>query len=64
MSDNSQRALGAMPPPSMQWMMGKTVREIQAIRAESEATGKTLAEVAAGEDWKKRLPAPYIEEES
>lgn len=51
-----QVSYGAKPPPGMEWQVGKTVREIRAISEESEATGKSLAEVAAGEDWKKRLP--------
>jgi hypothetical protein len=50
------RGMGALPPPGMEWMIGKTVREIEAIHAEAEATGKTSAEVAAKDEWKKRLP--------
>lgn len=51
-----ERVFGAMPPPGMEWMLGKTVQEIEAINAEATATGKTTAEVAAGKDWIKRLP--------
>lgn len=50
-----KRSFGARPPEGSEWMMGKTVAEIDAIRDEAEATGKTTAEVAAGDDWKKRL---------
>lgn len=50
-----KRAFGARPPPGMEWTGGRTVREIDAIQAESEATGRASAEVAAGDEWKKRL---------
>lgn len=48
--------MGALPPPGLEWMEGKTVEEINAIHAEALATGHTTADVAAGEDWKKHLP--------
>jgi hypothetical protein len=51
-----KRGMGARPPPGMEWMIGKTVREIDAIQEEADATGKSLAEIAAGTEWHKRLP--------
>lgn len=48
-----QHGMGALPPPGMEWMMGKTVKEIEEIRQLSESTGKTLAEAAT---MKERIP--------
>jgi hypothetical protein len=48
---------GALPPPEHEWMVGKTVEEIEAVQKEAELTGKSPAEVAIGNEWKKHLPA-------
>lgn len=48
-------AFGALPGPDHEWMIGKTIEEIEAIQAEARETNKPAAEVAAGSDWKKRL---------
>lgn len=45
----------ATPPEVKEWLDGKTVGEVGAIYLEAKATGKPEAEVAAGEEWKKRL---------
>ena len=47
---------GALPPPGMEWMMGRTVAEIDAILDEADETAKEPAEVAASEKWKIREP--------
>lgn len=44
---------GALPPPEMEWMMGKTVEEIDAIRYVAELTGKKESEVAEENDWQQ-----------
>lgn len=51
--------MGANTPSHLQWMVGKTVEEIDAIKEEAKATGRTsqLAEVATEDGWKKRLKA-------
>jgi hypothetical protein len=54
--DTMNRGMGALTPPGFEYMEGRTVQEIEAIREEAEATGKTCNEVAAGDEWKKRLP--------
>ena len=58
-----KRGMGARPPPGMEWMVGRTVREIDAIWAESEASGRLLAEVASSDEWKRRLPKRRVVKE-
>jgi hypothetical protein len=55
----TNRSYGALPPPGMEWMMGKTVEEIEAIRYEADITGKETSEVAEGNTWQQWLhPGP------
>lgn len=46
-----------LPPPEA-WSLGRSTEELDAIRAEAEATGKTPDEVIKTHEWKKRLPDP------
>lgn len=46
-------AYGALPPPGRQWMIGRTVADIEKINAEAIASGKTTAEVAELPHWKR-----------
>ena len=49
------RIYGAFPPPNREWMLDKSVAEIDAILEESEETNKTPEEVLQSEEWKKRI---------
>jgi len=49
------RGTGALPPPDFEWMMGRSVEEINAIREEAHATGKPYTEVATSDAWRARL---------
>ncbi len=40
-------ATGALPPPNMEWMVGKTVEYIHSVMHEAKETGRTPAEIAA-----------------
>lgn len=47
--------MGALPPRGFEWMIGRSVAEISAIKMEASLTGKTPSEVAESDDWKKYL---------
>lgn len=51
-TEHAPRAMGAMAPPGMEWMIGRSVEQINQIRKEAEVTGKSTAEVAAQPKWK------------
>lgn len=46
------RGMGAMAPPGSEWMLGRTVDQIEKIRKEAEATGKSASDVANLPKWK------------
>lgn len=46
------RGMGAMAPPGSEWMIGRTVEQIEKIRAEAEAAGKPASEIANLPKWK------------
>ena len=45
-----QVGYGARPPAGMEWMMGRTVEEIESIDREAKATRRTCAQVAQARD--------------
>lgn len=48
----SSRSLGAMPSTGNDWMLGRSVAQIEAINEESRETGKPAAEVAESSHWR------------
>ena len=46
------RGMGAMAPPGSEWMIGRTVNQIDKIRSEAEAAGKPASEIANLSKWK------------
>jgi len=51
----SEPFFGRCPPPGTFWMLGKSFDEIQAIKKESQDSGKEPNEVIKTDDWKKHL---------
>ena len=52
---NFNRGMGALPPQEHAWMVGRSVEEIDAVRAECQKTGKTPDEVLKSDDWRINL---------
>ena len=47
---NVQRGYGALPPPAMAWMMGRTVAEVDAIQQKAKYEGITPEAAARAYD--------------
>ena len=46
--------MGAMAPPGREWMMGRTVDQIDAIEKEARETGRPSSEVAVEPKWRSQ----------
>lgn len=48
-------AMGANPPTQYEWMLGKSVMEIDAIRLVSEETGQPIDVVLSTSSWRQKF---------